>query len=142
MDITGLMYFLPETYEMLASLTGKRFDYVSAQWGDITLYIICFCYGEQPFGPFWQGHFLDHFKDLSPRMKRICAFVKLLQKDIDASNADKVYEWIRSYRKSESNLSLHREIVKQVGNLLEMDMNDQDLTKSRVVQIALGFLWH
>ena len=142
LDNTGLMYFLPETYETLVSLTGKRFDYVSAQWGDITLYIVGFYYGEQPFGPFWQDHFSDHLKDLSPRMKRICAFVKLLQEDIDASNADKVYEWMRSYRESESYLSLHREIVKQVGNLLEVDMDDHDLTKSRVVQIALGFLWH
>ena len=49
---------------------------------------------------------------------------------------------MRSYRESESYLSLHRETVKQLGNLLEVDMNNHDLTKSRVVQIALGFLWH
>ena len=142
LDDTCLMYFLPETYEMLASLTGKRFDYISAQWGDIRLYIVSFYRGEQLCGPFWQEHFTDHLKDLSPRMKRICAFVKLLQEDIDMSGADKVYEWMRSYRESESYLSLHHEIVKQVGNLLEVDMNDHDLTKSRVVQIASGFLWY
>ena len=142
LDDTGLIYFLPETYEMMACLTGKRFDYVEAQLGDIVLYIVGFYRGEQPFGPFWHEHFTDHLKDLSPRMKCICAFVKLLQEDIDASDANKVYEWMRSYRESNSYLSLHRGIVKEVGKLLGVDMNDHDLTKSRAVQIALGFLWH
>ena len=49
---------------------------------------------------------------------------------------------MRSYRESNSYLSLYRDIVKEEGKLLGADMNDHDLTESRVVQIALGFLWH
>ena len=33
-------------------------------------------------------------------------------------------------------------IVRRVGELLDVDMDDHDLSKSRIVQIALGFLWH
>ena len=39
-------------------------------------------------------------------------------------------------------LALHRRIVREVGNILGTDMNDHDLTKSRVVQIALGYVHH
>ena len=141
-DETELIYMLPETYEALAHLTGKTFDYVDVCVGDITLYLMGFYHGEQPFGPFWQECFNNRVNKLSPRMKRISEFVKMLQEDIDDSDADKVYDWIKSYIESERYLSLHRDLVKEVGYLLGIDMMDHDVTKSRVVQIALGFLWH
>ena len=39
-------------------------------------------------------------------------------------------------------LTLHRRIVREVGRMLECYMEDHDLTKTRVVQIALGYMWH
>ena len=52
-----------------------------------------------------------------------------------------VYEWMKNYKESNSYLSLHGDIVKEVVKLLGVFMNNHDLTKSRVAQIALGFLW-
>ena len=118
LDDTGLIDFLPETYQMLSNVRGKRFDYVSAQLGNIIIYIVGFYCGKQPLGPFWQEHFTDHLKDVNPCMKHICAFVKLLQENIDTSDGKKLYGWMRSYQESNSHLSLHCNIVKEVEKLL------------------------
>ena len=75
-------------------------------------------------------------------MKRIFAFSKMLFEDIEGSGADKIYQWMKSYQDSEKYLTFHRDLVKAVGKLLGIDMEDHDVTKSRIVQIALGFLWH
>jgi len=106
LDDTNLVYFLPETYDALVYLTRKRFDYVEAKLGDITLYIVGFYNGEQPFGPFWHDSFSKHLKDISPRMKRIMEFAKSLHHDVDASDANKIYQWIKSYQDSERYLTL------------------------------------
>ena len=75
-------------------------------------------------------------------MARICAFARCLQEELDVADSDRLYLWLKSFRDSNDYLTMHRLIVRQVGHLLNIDMDDHDLTKSRIVQIALGFLWH
>ena len=67
------------------------------------------------------------------------AFAQCLQDDLSSSSTD---EWLKSYHDSNSYLTTHRRIVRRVGKLLDIDMDDHDLSKSRIVQVALEFLWH
>ena len=141
-DNSDLVYFLPEVYETLTLLTGKSFDFVPVWYGDILLYLVGFYDGEQPFGPFWHNSFNDKLKCLDARMVRLCAFAETLQRDLNESDSDRLYLWSKSFRESRDYFIMHRLIVRRVGRLLDVDMDDHDLTKSRIVQIALGFLWH
>ena len=72
-------------------------------------------------------------------MSRICAFAQCLQEDLSSSST---IDSIKSYQDSNSYLTTQHHIVRRVGELLDVDMDDHDLSKSRTVQIALGFLWH
>ena len=142
LDETDLAYFIPEVYETLVILTGKKVDYVPVFCGDMCLYVVGFYHEEQPFGPFWHESFKDKMKNVENRMARLCVFAQSLQKDLDAVDHDRLYLWLKSFRESKDYFVMHRLIVRRVGHLLHVDMDDHDLSKSRIVQIALGFLWH
>ena len=139
LDDTNLVYFLPEVYQTLVLLSDKKFDYVPAYYGDMCLYLVGIYPEEQPFGPFWHDSFTEKMRHVESRMSRICAFAQCLQDDLSSSPTD---DWIKSYHDINSYLTTHRGIVRRVGELLDVDMDDHDLSKSRIVQIALGFLWH
>ena len=141
-DETGLVYFLPEVYDTLALLTGKKLDYVQVWCGNQLLYAVGFYRGELPFGPFWHDDFKFKMKFLDSRMARICIFAQCLQEELDAADSDRLQLWLKSFRESKDYFIMHRLIVRRVGHLLNIDMDDHDLSKSRMVQIALGFLWH
>ena len=141
-DETDLIYYLPEVFELLILLTGKKLDYVPVWCGNQLLYAVGFYRGELPFGPFWHDDFKFKMKYVGGRMARICAFARCLQEELDVADSDRLYLWLKSFRDSNDYLTMHRLIVRRVGHLLNIDMDDHDLTKSRIVQIALGFLWH
>ena len=70
-------------------------------------------------------------KRVESRMSNICAFVQCLQEDLSSSLTN---DWIKNYLDSNSYLATHRRIVRRVGELLEVDMDDHDLGKSRIVK--------
>ena len=139
LDDTDLVYFLPKVYQTLVSLTDKTFNYIPVHYGDMCLYLVGTYPGEQPFGPFWHDSFTEKMKRIESRMSRICAFAQCLQEDLSPFST---IDWIKSYQDSNSYLTTHRRIVRRGGEILDVDMDDHDLSKSRIVQIALGFLWH
>ena len=136
-DETDLIYYFPEVFELLILLTGKKLDYVPVWCGNQ----FGFYRGELPFGPFWHDDFKFKMKYVGGRMAHICAFAQCLQEELDVVDSDRIYLWLKSFRDSNDYLTMHRLIVRRVGHL-NIDMDDHDLTKSRIVQIALGFLWH
>ena len=139
LDGINLVYYLPEVYEALVLFTDKKFDYVPAYFGDMFPYLVGIYPEEQPFGLFWHDSFTENMKHVESRMSRICAFAQCLQDDLSLSSTD---DWMKSYHDSNSYLTTHRRIVRRVGKLLDVDMDDHDLSKFRIVQVALGFLWH
>ena len=139
LDDTDLAYFLPEIYQTLAILTDKTYDYVPVCCGDICLYFVGGFFGDQPFGPFWHDSFTDKMQIVESQLARICAFAKCLQGDLAKTDLNK---WVKSYLDSNSYLTKHRRIVRRMGQLLDVDMDNHDLSRSGIVQIALGFLWH
>lgn len=71
-------------------------------------------------------------------MDRLMKFVRLIPKikRLDSKAFD------RAYVKSKRYFQTHRELVVNVGDLLGIDMYDHDLTKTTLMQLALGLLWH
>ena len=91
---------------------------------------------EQPFGPFWHDSFTEKNWDM---LNLAChAFVHLPSACKMIFLRPLTDDWIKSYHDSNSYLTTHSCIVKRVGELMDVDMDDHDLSKSRIVQIALG----
>ena len=106
--------------------------------GDITLFIIGTFEGLQPVGPFWDNEMSLPEKGITSYAKRLLKFGKEAQKELEMHSE----EWVVSSQNSEKYLSTHRKCARRVGKVLEVDMEDHDLTKTRIVQIALGYMWH
>lgn len=47
-----------------------------------------------------------------------------------------------AFDKAEKYLGYHRDIVKKAGSKMGVDMDDHDLSKTRLVQAALAYRWH
>lgn len=142
LDQSDILYFLPETYDMLTMLTGESPDYLEAvtRNGAMRLYITGMFPGDQPMNYFWDDAFDDKVHSLPYRLQRMATFAKSLQHNLATTNTPS--HWCESFIASYSYLTLHRHVVKEVGSMLGVDMVDHDLSKSRIVQIALGYLWH
>lgn len=55
---------------------------------------------------------------------------------------ERLQSWAESFQAGYDYLILHRKCVVQMGKTLNIHMADHDLTKTRLVQIALGYMWH
>ena len=144
LDDGFIVFFLPDTHKALTILTGKHVDYIPTRilGSKMTLYLVGYCGGELPFGPFWSEKFTDKLDQISSHMRRKLHFAKQLQETLKSVDGERSSYWMKSYRDGVDYLSIHRQTVRAVGKLVDIDMNDHDLTKTRIVQIALGFLWH
>ena len=140
LDQSHLMFYLPELYDALVEITGVDFGYYEAYTcsGDITLYIIGIYEGNQPIGPFWDESMCLPKNAISKCAARLLVFGKFAQNELEFYKE----EWRNSCRESEKYLSIHRACVRRVGRVLGVDMEDHDITKTRIVQVALGYMWH
>ena len=140
LDQSPIMFYLPELYDALVQITGEEFGYYGAHTysGDITLYIVGVYEGKQPLGPFWHEDMCLAGKDVSNCTARLLKFGKALQEELHFYKE----ECENSCRDSEKYLSIHRACVRGAGRVLSVDMEDHDITKTRIVQVALGFMWH
>ena len=140
LDQSQIMFYLPNMYDALVKTTGEDFGYYEAHTcsGDITLYIIGVYEGNQPVGPFWDDNLCQTQKDVSDCAKRLLKFGKEAQSVLEFYSK----EWHISCDNSEKYLTIHRKCVRRVGKVLGVDMEDHDLSKTRIVQVALGYMWH
>ena len=140
LDQSHIMFFLPDMYDALANITGVESGFYEAysNSGDITLRIVGILEGEQPLGPFWDESMRLPRKGISQCMQRLLKYGRAAQKVLKFHTP----EWNISCRDSEIYLYIHRKCVRAVGRLLNVDMEDHDLSKTRIVQVALGFMWH
>ena len=144
LDDGNIAFYLPETHEALTFLTGRRVDYIRARAvGSTTiLFLVGYSVGEQTFGPFSSEEFVAKMDQIPSQMSRKLYFARKLQAVLNKCESDRSWRWIKSYREAMQYFSIHRGTVMAVGKLLGINMNDHDLTKTRLVQIALGLLWH
>lgn len=140
LDQSQIMFYLPDMYDALVEITGVDFGYYEAYTssGDITLYIVGIYEGIQPVGPFWCESMQLPENRLTNCAKRLLKFGREAQREVESYGN----EWSISCQDSEKYLSTHRQCVRLVGRVLGVDMEDHDLTKTRIVQVALGYMWH
>ena len=140
LDQSQVMFYRPDMYDALVILTSEEPGYYEAytRSGDITLNIVGVYKDNQPFGPFWNENLPLRHKGISQRALRLLKFGKKVQKELE-SNKD---EWLTSFFDSEIYLSTHRSCARRVGRVLGVDMENHDLTKTRIVQVALAYTSH
>ena len=140
LDQSNIMFFLPDMYDALVKITGVDCGYYEAytKSGDITIRIVGIFEGEQPLGPFWDGSMQLPSGGISHCALRLLKFGQEAQKELQS----RTMEWNISCRDSENYLTIHRKCVRAVGRVLDVDMEDHDLSKTRIVQAALGYMWH
>ena len=109
-----------------------------------SLYVVRFYHGEQLLRPFWYDSFKDEnekTKYVKPSMACLCTFAQFLQ-GLDVLDSGRLYLWLKSFWDINDYFSIHHLIVRRAENLLSINADDHDLSKTRVVQIALESLWH
>ena len=152
LDRTNIFYFEPEMYMMLKKFWGgEGIEYWPAYTNSGRVYFIVGLYNrEQPLGPFWDEQLnVDDIKHLPipdepckirypPSKKTLLLFAQKLQT---------VMEWNMcqfkvSLKRSMDYHILHRMIAKRVGRVCGIDMSDHDLTKTRLIHVALAYIHH
>ena len=97
-DETDLIYYLPEVFELLILLTGKKLDYVPVWCGNQLLYAVGFYRGELPFGPFWHDDLNSKWNMLevawraSVPLHDVCKKSSMLRIVTDSTCGWKVFE--------------------------------------------------
>ena len=138
LDSSDLVYYCPEMFDTLTALTGEDVPYVKAHNGKITLLIVGAYAGEIPLGPFWTDDVKIPKTMGKTRSVRLLRFGQAVQRDLEHRRA----QWESSLRDGKFYLTTHRDCARAVGRVLGIDMENHDLTKTRIVQVALGFMWH
>ena len=140
LDQSDIMFFLPDMYDALVKITDREYGYYEAytKSGDITLRIVGIFEGEQPVGPFWAEGMRLPRRGISHCALRLLKFGRAVHKELQFHTA----EWKISCKDSEIDLTLHTVCVRAVGWVLDVDMEDHDLNKTRIIQVALGFMRH
>ena len=148
LDKTNVFYFQTTVHLALQQLWGVNGPNCWRAFtnDDRTLWIVGLHDGPQPYGPFWdddanfenirQSHLI--YNSEMPHFLDLFAFAEMLQPSL----VEQPRRWEEALREATLYLTLHRSIVRRVGKVTQIDMDDHDLTKSRLVQFALAYAWH
>ena len=148
LDRTNIFYFQPEIYEAIQIIWGVAGPrcWPAFTNDDKVFWVVGLYDGPQPIGPFWdknanlkalQESVLGH-PSARPNVYGVFEFAKEIQHHLDANKAhfEKALKFALRYH------TLHRVLVRCVGNAVGVDMEDRDLTKSRIIHIALAYVDH
>ena len=152
LDRTNIFYFQPAVLEAILHLWKMPLpDCWPARMRNDNIYWVVGLYdGPQPLGPFWDEEAdLDNleidavsrgtkpFYPAMPHVRDLFVFAKQIQAVIDEQPVRYKKALVEALRYN----MLHRCIVRRVGDINHVDMDDHDLSKSRIVQVALAY-WH
>lgn len=133
LDNSCVGYVSPEIYDLLCVMTGMHFEYIPVASVNLTLYLLgTISVLRSPL------HVIAQSSNLSDELLPMYKFADLLFNDY----SKRASSWDISYSESIVYFKLHRKIVRILGDLLEIDMRDHDLTKTRIVLCSLGYLHH
>ena len=147
LDDTNIYYFLPDRFQALYRLTSEYYDYVVVNTGDIQLFVVGLCSKKQPFAPFWTNtmtkNLVQYLPTLSMQAMYELRFALCLEKDLeDVGTYTHLLHFEQAWNDCRRYQLTHRKYVVAVGKALNIPMESHDLTKNRIVQIALAYLWH
>ena len=145
LDDSDLMYFLPEVHDGLKIVTGVRLPYVSVETKNrkVKLRIVGMM-AEQPFGPFWDGVCQENMQSyrslLSGDVVRYLQAGREIQENIGPMPVER--SWREAAELCHEHTVAHRKYVYRLGDIFEMDVDGHDLTKTWLIQIAMGWFFH
>ena len=153
LDRTNIFYFQTSVLEAVSRLWNVQppDSYAARTRDDVVYWVVGLYDGPQPLGPFWDREAnletLDAvavslgsraFYPAMPNVRDLFAFAEQVQAAID-SEPEKfktaLAEALRYH-------TLHRCVVQRVGAINQVDMDDHDLSKSRLVHVALAYWCH
>ena len=152
LDRTNVFYFQEPVLEAILRLWNiPRPRCWPARTRDNQVYLVVGLYdGPQPLGPFWDdqadlevlygvAHSLGTvaFYPAMPNLIDLFVFAKQAQTLITEQPECLKKALVEALRYH----TLHRCVVRRVGHVNQVDMDDHDLSKSRIVQVALAY-WH
>ena len=138
LDDTMILYYTPEMYRAMVEITAYVPCYYEAlSTSGMVIYILGVYSRKQPFGPMWSDDLIES-AHIDPDVIPLLEFAREAHKVIPVE----LGSWQASLDEAEKYFSIHRKIVRLTGRVLGVDMEDHDLTKSRIVQLALGYRWH
>ncbi len=132
LDSSNIWYVLPDEYEILAFNTGLRPMCLKARCGAIDLRILGIAVPEQVAGRLW--------RDDLPVDGTICQWASAVYEDMKNTGREEL--WQKAFIGALEYFKHHRHLVRCAGHLLGIDMDDHDLTKTKLFHYALGYLWH
>jgi len=153
LDRTNIFYFQAPVLEGVRHVWGdvdRPHLWPAINADDKILWIVGLYDGPQPLGPFWDddadlealervavsvGNAPDY--PAMPHLVDMFLFAREVQRLIDADPA----RYKRALTEALRYHTLHRIVVRRVGAVTNVDMDDHDLSKSRIVHVALA-LWH
>ena len=132
LDGSHIWYVLPNEYDILVTMTDIRPNYVDATCGAIRMRILGTLSPELVTGRLWH--------DDLPVDGTLSQLAHAVHKDMEQTGRADI--WHKSYQEAEEYFKRHRHLVRCSGLILGIDMEDHDLTKTKLFHYAIGYLWH
>ena len=137
LDTTDVFYFTPNAFFALEQCLGYAPDYWTLTSDDMVIFAVGTFRGTQPLFPLWHDDLRIPQRVRNPDNVTL-QFARMAHFESKAEPE----EWELAVKTSKSYLIEHRAMVRECGRLLGVNMENHDLTKTRIVQIALGYVWH
>ena len=137
LDNSDIFYVLPDEFQFLVSKTEFEPTHLDANCDGISMKILgrAKCSNEtQMVCSFWSDDLVDDDTTL-------CLWAKALENDMSKS-PERRQIWTQAYGDALAYFEKHRQLVRCAGQLLGIDMDNHDLTKTTIFHHALGYLFH
>ena len=145
LDKTQLFYMIPERYEALKQLTGATFPAIPVTIGKVDIVLLGVTSKVPRFGPWVNSRMIKQILssnlDFDEGVLSQFKFAMLFQNYVD-SDSEYHCQMKKALDASMNWFRLHRKVVNRVFKALMLDDKGHDLTKDRLVQVALGYIWH
>ena len=145
LDDSPLMYFTPAIHEALQIVSGRDVPFVLAQPRNrrVALRIVGVA-EQQPFHGFWDGECqfnLQRYRSLiNDEMYQYFQLARAIEEDLAMYQGEE--HWKTAFEGARVQLWMHRLFVHRLGVVLNVDVDGHDLTLSRAMIAARGWLSH
>ncbi len=142
LDNSGLWYVMDDEYETLISVIEiAHVPYVAVRCGEVSMKIIGYQKYCEEFKEKQEHIWCDEYSQISEKkMDLLAKWAKIVHENMKLPGQWEV--WESAYQDAVEYFQLHRQIVRYMGQTLGLDMEDHDLSKTRLFHYALGYLWH
>ncbi len=134
LDNSTYRYVLADEYEIVSKTTGSKPRFVEGRCGPITMRFL----GKHTKS---EDHTVGCLGPPEMAVKNDKSeFIQLLCEDL--KDPIKEQYWNGAHKAGLEYFRKHRRLVRHVGEMLGVNMDDHDLTKTKIVLLALAYMWN